>query len=153
MIIVYTDIGNIDSHGEVIDKNLLNTKEILEPDIVDSIGSLNKVVSKWDLNEWNEIQLRNKEVKAKMVEKAVQDLLDSKAKSKGYDSIISACSYATSKGTFGAEGQSFVDWRDAVWTKVFTIQSEVTTGTIKEPTLEELIFNLPKFEDFKVITI
>ena len=42
---------------------------------------------------------------------AVQNMLDSAAKAKGYDSILSACSYAAYPNPFQAEGQEFVAWR------------------------------------------
>lgn len=81
--------------------------------------------------------------KQRLVETTVQQILDDEAKANGYDSIISACTYATSTGTFGAEGQSFVNWRDAVWTHLYALLASVQNGTITEPTLEEIIAGLP----------
>jgi len=82
-------------------------------------------------------------VKPKVVEKAIDAYLNNEARQAGYDNIVSACSYATSAGTFGAEGQSFVDWRDAVWTMAFTIQQEVLAGTRAEPTVDEVLALMP----------
>ncbi len=46
----------------------------------------------------------------------VQNMLDAFAKERGYDSIISACSYATSKvEKFAMEANICVDLRDAAW--------------------------------------
>lgn len=84
------------------------------------------------------------EEKQKLVETTVQQILDDEAKANGYDNVISACTYATSTGTFGAEGQSFVDWRDAVWTYLYKLLDDIKAGTVPEPTLEEIITNLPK---------
>ena len=53
------------------------------------------------------------------VYKSVQKMLDASSISRGYDSITTECSYATSTGSYGAEAQVTVDWRDAVWTHVF----------------------------------
>ena len=79
----------------------------------------------------------------KLVETTVQTMLDASAKTRGYDSVISECSYATSTGSFGAEAQVTVNWRDAVWVTVFAIQAEIAAGTKEEPTLDELMSELP----------
>ena len=52
------------------------------------------------------------------VKNTVNRLLDASSISRGYNSILSECSYATSK-VFKAEAQQTVDWRDAVWAWVF----------------------------------
>lgn len=72
----------------------------------------------------------------------VQKILDDGAKEKGYDSIISACSYMGSTN-FGAEAQSFLDWRDAVWTYVYQAESDIKNGDRSEPTIEEFLNELP----------
>jgi len=81
--------------------------------------------------------------KSKLVETAVQTMLDGSSKDRGYDSIISECSYATSTGVFGTEAQVTVNWRDAVWQKVFEIQADIIAQNRTEPTLEELMAELP----------
>lgn len=63
-----------------------------------------------------------------------QQRLDDFAKTKGYDNIISACSYATSTSKYGLEGQYCVSAREATWDKVFSIQAEVEAGTRPMPT-------------------
>ena len=70
---------------------------------------------------------------------AVQNMLDSAAKAKGYDSILSACSYAAYPNPFQAEGQEFVAWRGAVWAKCYEILREVEAGTRPAPTVSELL--------------
>ena len=69
----------------------------------------------------------------------VQKMLDESANERGYDSIISECSYATSIGAFGAEAQITVNWRDSVWAKVFEIQN----ATEQPATIEEFMAMLP----------
>ena len=80
---------------------------------------------------------------AKLVETTIQKILDDSSVSRGYDNIVSECSYATSTGAFGAEAQKTVNWRDAVWTYVFQVQADVMAGTMPKPTLEELVDGLP----------
>ena len=51
---------------------------------------------------------------------ATQQRLDDFAKTRGYDSILSACTYATSQvAEFAAEGQYCVNVRDLTWAKLY----------------------------------
>ena len=84
---------------------------------------------------------RLEQIKLTLIE-TVQKILDDGAKEKGYDSIISACSYVGSTN-FGDEGRSFLDWRDAVWTYVYQLESDISDDTRTEPTIEEFIAELP----------
>ena len=60
---------------------------------------------------------------------ATQKRLDDFARTKGYDNIVSACSYATSESTYGGEGKYCVGAREETWDTVFAIQAEVEAGT------------------------
>ena len=69
------------------------------------------------------------EIQNEIVNK-VQDRLDSFARSKGYDNILSACTYATSSIVkFKVEGQYCVDSRDRTWGALYQILAEVQNGT------------------------
>ncbi len=83
------------------------------------------------------------EDKLKSIQNAIQSTLDNEAKAKGYDSILSACSYAGHTNPFQAEGQAFVTWRGLVWEHCYQVLADVQAGTIAEPTIEELIASLP----------
>lgn len=77
-------------------------------------------------------------------EQAVQHHLDATAQSRGYDSMLSACSYAS--GThpkFGVEGRDCLAWRSAVWEKAFLILSDVRAGVRPVPTIEQVLSELP----------
>ena len=66
---------------------------------------------------------------------AVSVRLDSFAKSRNYDSILSACTYATSSvEQFAKEGQYCVNMRDATWAKLYQIMQEVEAGIRPMPT-------------------
>ena len=105
------------------------------------VDEANKVVNR--VYTVIEIPLEELEAKeAKLVETTIQKILDDSSVSRGYDNIVSECSYATSTGAFGTEAQKTVNWRDAVWTYVFTVQATVAAGGVK-PTLEELVAGLP----------
>ena len=75
---------------------------------------------------------------------AVQTLLDSTAQQKGYDGILSACSYAaSSNSTFQAEGRACLDWRDRVWIKVYEVLDAVASGSSPMPGEAELLAEIP----------
>ena len=75
---------------------------------------------------------------------AVQQHLDDTAKQRGYDGILSACTYATSTNAkFSAEGQAAVAWRDAVWATCYATLAAVESGAAVMPTIDELMAVLP----------
>ena len=77
------------------------------------------------------------EIQNEIVNK-VQDRLDSFARSKGYDGILSACTYATSSAVkFKVEGQYCVDSRDRTWGALYQILAEVQNGTRPIPSCYE----------------
>ena len=61
--------------------------------------------------------------------KRVQERLDKFANTKGYDSIVAACTYANSKNyVFRSDGQYCVYARDKTWETLFAILKEVDEG-------------------------
>jgi len=83
--------------------------------------------------------------KIKAYEYEVQKHLDAIAKSYGYDNVMSACSYAAYTNPYQIEGQSFIAWRGAVWQYAYAQLQLVQTGQRLEPTINELIAELPAF--------
>lgn len=75
---------------------------------------------------------------------AVQKHLDDFARTRGYDGILSAATYATSTvPKFAAEGQYAVEARDATWAKCYEVLAAVEAGSRPMPTLDELLAELP----------
>lgn len=65
---------------------------------------------------------------------STQQRLDDFAKTRNYDGILSACTYATSPtAQFSTEGQYAVEARDATWAKLYQILAEVQAGTRPMP--------------------
>jgi len=65
---------------------------------------------------------------------ATQQRLDDFAKTRNYDSILSACTYATDANPkFSAEGQYCVGARGATWTKLAEMLAEVQANTRPMP--------------------
>jgi len=80
----------------------------------------------------------------KVLADAMQAHLDQTAQERGYDGILSLCSYATSANArFGPEGQAGVTFRDAVWAFGYGLIDEIQAGTRPVPTAEELVAALP----------
>lgn len=76
---------------------------------------------------------------------AIQKRLDDFARTRGYDGILSACTYATSAvPKFAAEGRYAVDARDATWSAAYAILAEVQAGDRPIPgSLSEIESDLP----------
>lgn len=75
---------------------------------------------------------------------AIQKRLDDFARTRGYDSILSACTYATSTNQqFAAEGQRCVELRDLTWTAGYAILADVEAGTRPIPTVEQVMAECP----------
>lgn len=65
---------------------------------------------------------------------STQARLDTFARTRNYDGILSACTYATSSVlTFQVEGQYCVAARDETWAKLYQIMNEVQAGTRPMP--------------------
>lgn len=76
---------------------------------------------------------------------SIKNHLDAFAKTRRYDGILSACTYATSSvRKFSAEGQYAVEARDATWTKFYEILADVESGIRPTPHIEEIISELPE---------
>jgi hypothetical protein len=74
------------------------------------------------------------EIKAEIIA-STQERLDSFARTRNYDSVLSACTYATDSITrFAVEGQYCVDARGQTWGTLYEILAEVEVGTRPMPT-------------------
>lgn len=63
-----------------------------------------------------------------------QKRLDDFARTRNYDNILSACTYATSTvPKFAAEGQYCVNARDSTWATLYQVLAEVQAGTRPMP--------------------
>lgn len=82
------------------------------------------------------------EIKARLTN-AVQSHMDVAAAARGYDNILSACSYAAFENAFQAEGRAFLVWRADCWLAAYGIMSQVESGKRPAPTEAELIAEMP----------
>lgn len=76
---------------------------------------------------------------------AVQDRLDAFARTRNYDGVLSACTYASSTvAQFAKEGTYCVSARDATWQKCYDILSAVKSGTQPMPaSVDAVLAQLP----------
>jgi len=87
-----------------------------------------------EYNDWLARSVKQPEIIQAEIIQAVQLRLDTFAQSRNYDSILSACTYATSiVPKFAQEGQAAVNARDATWATLYTILGEVQAGTRPMP--------------------
>lgn len=77
----------------------------------------------------------------------VQQRLDEFARTRGYDNIVSACSYASSNhAKYGPEGRYCVQAREDTWDVLFQIEADVIAETRPMPlTYEDIEPELPVF--------
>ena len=77
-----------------------------------------------------------------------QQRLDDFAKTRGYDGILSLCTYATSTvPKFASEGQYGVTARDDTWAQLYAIMAEVEAGIRPMPeSFADVEPGLPKLE-------
>lgn len=87
------------------------------------------------------------EIKAEF-ELATQNFMDGKAKAAGYDSLLTAISYAEEPAVpkFQAEGKAFRAWRSVVWAHANEQLAMVLSGATAQPTIEAFLQGLPPLE-------
>jgi len=77
----------------------------------------------------------------------MQAHLDDTAKTRGYDGILSLCSYTGSANPqFAAEAKAGMAFRDAVWAYGYQVLAKVQAGARAIPTDEDLLAELPAIE-------
>lgn len=79
---------------------------------------------------------------------AIQERLDNFARTRNYDGILSACTYATSTvAKFKSEGQACVNLRDATWAAAYELLGKVQAGQRQMPSsLADIEADLPALE-------
>ena len=93
-----------------------------------------------------EVDRRIQSLKA-ILQTAVQKRLDDFAQTRGYDNILSCCTYATSTvQKFQQEAQYCVQARDSHWSACYTILQEFEAGTRAIPTVPELLGLMPALQ-------
>lgn len=75
---------------------------------------------------------------------AIQAHIDGTARAREYNDAVTCASYAASTiPAWRADGEAFVSWRDGVWAYAFEQLALVQAGQRTQPTIAELIAELP----------
>jgi hypothetical protein len=76
-----------------------------------------------------------------IISRQIGEILNQGAKEWGYDSIVSAVSYASSTNfQYAADSKALSDWRDAVWSWAIALFPSVVAG--QDPV--DFLKNIPK---------
>jgi hypothetical protein len=111
---------------------------IIEVESLDFMPGLVEVTNEnigwiWNGTSFAPAPIPPSQIQAEIVT-ATQQRLDSFAKTRNYDNILSACTYAADLNPkFATEGQYCVDARGATWTKLLGMLAEVEAGTRPMP--------------------
>lgn len=99
--------------------------------------------------ELEEAKLQNTLALKDVFVRRIDDILNSTAHSKGYDSINTAVSYAAAPNEFYEEGRKFFSWRSKVYYWSYGILDKVKSGEIdiSDNSIDKLLDVMPKFED------
>ena len=95
------------------------------------------------------------EERAEGLRTLVQQYMDATAKTKGYDSILNAITYADEESVpkFWAEGRMFRTWRSLMWAACYAMLASVIAGDIPEPADgNALLALLPHLDLAKCVT-
>ncbi len=122
--------------------------ETLTLDPARRVVIVTRAVVPWSAEEIAEYQDAEAARIRREIMDGVQRYLDDFATTKTYDSMLSACTYATSTvSQFAKEGQYCVEKRDECWATVARIEAEVLAGTRPAPTgFDDIKGELPALE-------
>ena len=98
-----------------------------------------KVYSVIDIPEEELLQ-----TKVKTVESAIQAHINATVTAKGYDDENSIAKYLIEGNPFYLECKAISLWIGSVWAYLHQVQADTLSGTRTEPTLEELVAELPE---------
>nr|DAX81747.1 MAG TPA: hypothetical protein [Bacteriophage sp.] len=125
---------------------------IEESEMPDNVDEFKKIVPKIEIKKdvcykTYDIVSRDLAELTVMFKKRVQSMMDEAAKKHGYESILSACSYAGYDNPFRKESEKFGIWRANTWKWGYALLEKIKEGKHKMPTsFEELLVEMPKLE-------
>lgn len=100
-------------------------------------------ISENEVFELKELKLSKNDIIQKYIS-MLQTWLDNFVKTRGYNNLLSACTYYNSTNPkFKTEGEYALKIRDQVWDKCYSILAEVNNGTKEINSFEDLLKELP----------
>jgi hypothetical protein len=91
--------------------------------------------------------VESKIAKELAVSTAVQSVIDKAAQALGFDNIDSITKYIGFANTFEADATSLRNWVPLIWDYVYKVRADIESGARAEPTVEELLLELPGRHD------
>lgn len=139
-----TDLETVYKDGAILDtKGNWVENWVVRPMFSDIKNEKGKIVTTKAEQETQFLLSKLEQLKISIVSQA-QTRLDDFARTKGYDSIMSAATYATSTNAqFKIEGQRAVELRDATWGSLYSILVEVEAGTRTVSSFADIESDLP----------
>lgn len=130
-----TDKGHYEQRWVVVSKF---TEYVDENGVIHTVGAQESAA----LDAAHELKI--KQLFEQIVQQTQQHL-DKFAQTRGYDNILSACTYATSTmPKFQSEGAYCVQARDAIWVKLYDILDQITNNIRPLPTsFDDILAELP----------
>ena len=153
MQIIYTLKSNIEEETfEVIDESLVQSIRVPEEEISTVLGSDFTLISKWDNEEYDQMQVKMKQEAKENINKELLNYLDSKALELGFTGddktrpYRAIANYVGFDNPFRESAEKLGVWFATVFQKVEEIESDVELNNREFPTFEEILNELPKFE-------
>jgi hypothetical protein len=88
--------------------------------------------------------VKRAEIAKRLFHQAIEAHVEATAAERGYSSAASCAGYLNSTiPSWAAEATAFIAWRDSVWAHVFAQLALVEGGQRPEPTVSELVAELP----------
>lgn len=121
-------VKNIKEHDPKTQK-LVESQPYIENNLVYTVIVVDKTQDEISIENTEKLYALQNEIVM-----GTQNRLDDFAKMRGYDGIMSACTYANSKiPRFSSDGKYCSDLRDATWAKLYEILGEVQSGVRPVP--------------------
>lgn len=141
-----TEDTNLSGFGyEIFEESPCPVRNEVTQDIIETVPVMvnGKWTQQWALTNLDMAMIVEKQTKlitdlATQCVAKIQQRLDEFARTRNYDGILSACTYANSKiPVFATEGQFCTDLRDSTWAAMYQIYGEVQAGLRIPPTTYE----------------
>ncbi len=81
-----------------------------------------------------------------LMNEAIQNMLDEKAREYRYDNMMSVRSYAGYTNPFQAEAEAMAVWASNCWVKAGEIEADVLAGNRSMPTVDEVLLEMPVYQ-------
>ena len=135
--VAYKDGVELDSKGNWVYKWSIRP---MFTDIKDENGA---IIKSKEQQETEFLAVKRQQLQTAIVS-TVQNRLDTFAQARGYDNILSACTYANSSVTkFKNEADYCIAQRDATWTTLYSILADVEAGIRTVTSFADIEAELP----------